>query len=66
MIMSQNVPRLHRPILVLGSTNGKNSGEERVLTAESVPAERGLGYTGLGRLWSMERCLGESGIFLYT
>lgn len=48
MIMSQNVPRLHRPVLVLGSTNRKNSGEERVLTAESVPAEWGLGWGGSG------------------
>lgn len=27
MIRSQDVPRLHRPVLVLGDANGKNSPE---------------------------------------
>lgn len=27
MIKSQDVPRLHRPVLVLGDANGKNSPE---------------------------------------
>lgn len=48
MIMSQNVPRLHRPVLVWGDTKRKNNGEERVLIAESVPAEWEFAIQGWG------------------